>query len=864
MRKSLSIDKKALLLYSLSALIPLLLLVGCMYLQKIYPFGDDSLILIDASSQYINYLGYFRSVLTGENSLLYTFSKNLGGDMLSLAAYYMLSPFNLLFRLASTKTLPLVFTVIVLLKLSLCGFTFYYASSRLYGPKSVNLAFSTAYALMGYTVIYEWNIMWLDGVMILPLLFWGLYRLYRDRKIGLYAFCIAYALITSFYTGYMLCASSVIFFLALLVLHRETWRSRLKKCGIFAYASCIGGFASAVVWLPAVLTLGGNRLDASGNPLAFSLRFNPLDLAAKFTAGAANTMEIYDGLPQVFCGTLVLLLVFLLFLNKDIPLRTRLTVLGVTVVFLLSFCINTLDVIWHGFSPNRLFNYRYSFLFSFVLIMAAQYSLHVQPHPSVRQLLPAAAITGGLFLLALLRQPELAGTGSAVNFIVLTLILLLFCAKQLRGKLLPVMLALITILEMGANCFLSWDRMFEGTLKLNYMDYYYYVDFAEPAIHYAKAQEDGFFRMEKTFQKDQNDAMLFGYKGLSHFSSTEPTYVMNFMEKMGFRNYLDVWSAYFLGSTADVDTLLGVKYLISTMDQSAMKGYELLTTINDVSVYRNPNALPLAILADDAIQQVSMDSDDYFSLHNTIWSGITGQEIQILQKETNAVLSLTNLTDALQDDGTHLYTKTDPAQPASMRYEITISQSLPLYYYFTAPVDEQLVTIYLNGASDGTYFDPFRWNMAYSGTYSPGDTLVIELVPANDSFTFSEGYFYYEDLDALTMAADLVKDNPVSLENVSDSHLFGSFESDSEKTLFFTIPWDEGWHLILDGTEVPCEAVLDTFLSVSVAPGSHTFALYFLPVGMLPGAALAVLSCLMALGWLAVKKGLFSRDRFRK
>ncbi|MBP3683893.1 MAG: YfhO family protein [Oscillospiraceae bacterium] len=848
MQKRLSFHKQALVLYSASFLIPLCILTGCMYVLKIAPFGEDSLLLIDSSSQYVNYLGYFRSVLRGENDLLYTFSKNLGGDLLSLAAYYMLSPFNILFLLADTRTLPLFFTAIVLLKLSFSGLSYYYAASRLFGHKLTGLAFSTAYALMGYNMVYEWNIMWLDGIMILPLLFLGLYRLVSEKKIGSYAFCIAYALITSFYTGYMLCAASVLFLAALLTVFPVRGKDLLKTGGRFAYGSCVGGFAAAIVWLPTIMTLGGNRLNLSETSAPF-WKTDLLDFTAKFIPGAANTMEIYEGLPHVFCGTVVLVLVLLFFFNSKISRRIRLTGLAVIALFLASFCITPLDVAWHGFSPNRLFNFRYSFLFSFVLILIGQYSLESLDGITVRKMLLPVILLLSMAATALLRKPELAIPGCFITLAVLALLLFLPVLSRRSKAGTCILLTLIAIFELGINCGLTWDKMCQGTLKMNYRDFYYYIDYVEPAISAAKTQEDGLYRIEKTFFKDQNDPMLFGYNGLSHFSSTEKSYVMTFLEKMGMRNYFNVWSAYLTGSTADVDALLGVKYLLSNDDSAASKGYELISSPYGIGLYRNPNALPVAVLADNSLMDVSMDSKDYFALHNDIWSGLTGQAQSVLLEEPAVRVTLQNLTGSLQDDGTHLYTKTDPEQSASLRFEISISHELPLYCYFTAPVEEQSVTLLVNGESAGAYFDAFRWNMACTGTYAPGETLVVELSPNADSFSFDEGWFYYEDRAALAEAAEQVKQSPVTLNQASSSRLTGSFTADTAKTLFFTIPWDDGWHLTMDGEKVSFDTALGTFLAVSAAPGAHTFEMYFLPPGFTAGACLTAVSAIMAFAW---------------
>ena len=71
----------SLLLYVLSALIPCTLLLVSFALQGLLPFGDRTVMMFDASSQYVDFVGYLQRIFAGEENLLYSFSKNLGGEM---------------------------------------------------------------------------------------------------------------------------------------------------------------------------------------------------------------------------------------------------------------------------------------------------------------------------------------------------------------------------------------------------------------------------------------------------------------------------------------------------------------------------------------------------------------------------------------------------------------------------------------------------------------------------------------------------------------------------------------------------------------------------------------------------------------
>lgn len=850
MVRTTSAPKRALFYTILSAMIPLGLMVFSLYLLQITPFGDHTLVFLDAESQYIKFFAYFQSILRGENDLFYSFSKTMGGDILSLAAYYLLSPFNLLFGLFSLEQLPTAFTLVSVLKLSACGFTYYFAASRLYGHKATHLAFSTAYALIAYNTVFCWNIMWLDGVILLPLMSLGLTRLWQEGRWKLYAFTIFYGLLTNFYIGYMLCIASVLFCLVLMFLKACPIREKFRTFGTYAAASCIGGFAAAPVWLPAIFTLLSTR-SAESQALDFAHSYSLSGLPVKLVSGTLNWYEVVVGRPNIFCGTAVILLVGIFFLTRRTPFKVKTAVAVLLLVFVASFRIEALDVAWHGFSPNRSFNFRYSFLLSFLLIRIAHHTFQDPQNFRWSTILPSALVTASLFAYVLLRNTVLVPLGIVSNIAALligALVLLLWNQKQHR--LIPLLFVLCCVAEMGISLYLNWDFMVQGLGHLSAQDHAQTIRTSQPIFDRLREEDDSFYRIEQSYRSSQNDPMLFNYSGLSHFSSAEKPGVMTFLEKMGFKNCYDIWSYYNYGSTADADALLGVRYIMSPLALNAIKGYPLLDTVNGISIYENPNALPLAMLADPAIGNVSMAEADYFALHNQIWSGLTGKPTTVLHKEEAVNVTFENLHQTAP--GT--YQKTDEAAPASVRFVITVSREQPLYAYFTSRVDDQDVQVTVNGNDSGIYFNANRWDMFTLGTYTPGDTVTVELTLTKNELDFGEGYFYYEDLAALAQASAAIRQSPVQLRKDTGSHLSGSFTSDKNQLLLLTIPQDDGWHITLDGKTIEAEKVLDCLLAIPVTAGEHTFSLRFLPTGTTPARILFLSAVVCTALWIFLER----------
>lgn len=75
-------------------------------------------------------------------------------------------------------------SMIIVLKIALSGMTadlFFFKSKK---PGLHVLMISMAYALSSYMVGYCWNVMWLDAIMIFPIVVMGLERLIDKRTEG--------------------------------------------------------------------------------------------------------------------------------------------------------------------------------------------------------------------------------------------------------------------------------------------------------------------------------------------------------------------------------------------------------------------------------------------------------------------------------------------------------------------------------------------------------------------------------------------------------------------------------------------------------------------------------------------------------
>ena len=80
--------------YWLSFLLPVVILFGAYIVFQVWPFG--SVLSLDLNAQYVYYYDYMYDVFAGDESIWYSWSRNLSGEFMGIIGYYLASPFNLL------------------------------------------------------------------------------------------------------------------------------------------------------------------------------------------------------------------------------------------------------------------------------------------------------------------------------------------------------------------------------------------------------------------------------------------------------------------------------------------------------------------------------------------------------------------------------------------------------------------------------------------------------------------------------------------------------------------------------------------------------------------------------------------------
>ncbi len=810
-------------------IIPILLYLAVMLICKITPFGQRTLLVWDANGQYASYLTELRRMILGKADSFYTFHTVLGGGTIGLISYYLASPWNIIFIFFKETDLPLAYSLLVLLKIGLCGLTMMVFLRKVYGMRYQGLLFSATYALMGYVAVYSWCVMWMDGVAALPLILLGLRKISRQESPLLYILALAYSLFCNFYIGFMLCLFSVLYFIWLVLENRET----LRASGSFIVSSLLSAGLAAVMLIPAYVSITGGYSVFSLDDASLSRLNSLFSVLLKLYTGAVSFEQMRYGQPNIYIGIPVLLFAIGFFLNPAVPLRKRLNGVFLPGLLLISFIVKPLYLVWHGFDFPNCFPARFSFLFCFLMIDLAAQGYLAMPRPVT--LVYRRRVIG--LCLGILAFTMLAFKTDLENYLTFetvaldvavvvatTLLLIRFSADRYRRSVCAVLCAM-QMMGLSINAYMGYHRM-DSVADMTTSQYAANITDQSDVLQHiltSDSQSEGLYRIEKNYHFSENESMTLNYPGLSHYSSATDTSVMQFADQIGlYHSYLRV--IYGSGTTPVLDSLLGVRYLLFDPKMAIEKlptEYTPLWTEDSITVYRNPFALPLALMA-PVTDGVTLDADQPFQSQNAILSDLTGQAIQAFSPVE------AKFTD---DEDGFIYADI----PVKKGERVYMLSSGSYYYLNDLPGQDQQRfqgCVLLPISQSDTVYHLKMW----SGT---------GIKPQFATFS----------MDELKRAYQQLATRGVAVTSDTASHLTLNVTADDvNRQLLLTVPYNKGWSVWVDGVKQTTTSRYKALLAVDVSPGSHRIALKYLPVGLIPGAMISAASMIFIAVWLIVRR----------
>ncbi|MCD8336178.1 MAG: YfhO family protein [Lachnospiraceae bacterium] len=827
-------------------------------LMGVWPFGDKTLLIIDSLHQYLPFYTVFHEKLVDSESFLYSFSGGFGYNFWSTYAYYLASPLNLLMAFIPTQNVCDFMDLMILLKIALCGGCFsWYLYKReeekralpgrfrrdggelppADGQGALPVVFGVMFGLSNFVIGYYFNLMWLDSIAMLPLIMYGIERIVKGGKGKFYCLALFYGLWCNYYIGFMLCLFACLYFLVRWIAQtgeygrnaektaasRSLARDLGKSCLTFAWHSLLAGGMAALVLIPAFMGLTASE----------SMESNTFPTVVKFYESLAELLENHMAFMEpvtisntqvglnVYCGVATVLLAILYLFDHEIRLRERLAHYGLCAFLLFSFACNIPNYIWHGFHQQNGLPNRFAFIYIAILLVMAYDALsHLKKFWLPELLFAVAAPVAFLIVRYLDPEQELEGYLFLISIGLLLFyfgfILIGRYANRLKPSVFRAALACVLFVECAANAVYGISENGSVTRSIYLADQTSY----QALMADLDEEEDSFYRSEVDRQRMRNVTMFVGGNSMVMFNSTMQSSVVDFCDALGIEARTNKNG--YLGVTKLMNDVFDIKYVATPSGISdTFYQFEKVDSDGELTLYENSNALSLGFMVDDAILEWDTSSGEPLDIQNSFVELATGHD---------AIYVLDRYIDMA--DG--------------QTYAIKIPENKQVYMC----IDTRVEKIELNTPEFSKTYSTYTDHLYVINSSEESD-LADFTVTLKDTQTTVRAEIYTCSNEAYQEVVDTLAESQLENLSVDSSHVTGDIDVKEEGTLLLTIPYDEGWTILVDGEETEFSCVGGALIGVHLTEGTHSIEMNYTPSGLWLGTGITLVSAALFLGTCA-------------
>ncbi|MCI8469203.1 MAG: YfhO family protein [Eggerthellaceae bacterium] len=828
--------------------LPVALLAAVSAWNGVYPFGPESFLVGDLRYQYVDFFTWFRAVLLGDDSLFYSTAQALGSNTWGLYSYYLASPFNLLLPLFDVDQITLFAWVITALKLGCVQLTMTLFLRRRFGlGRGTALALALAFTWSTWTATQLRNPLWLDALILLPLMALGAWALVREGRWRLLLGATTASVIVCWYTAYM----SILFVCLYAVFEcylrcvddpafgrRGVARTACRFAGVMLGALALAAF----MFVPTVLAMTGDVSgqivgeDVGADMLAKAVKVGVALLVMILVVSAATAAMVAwthhpsrrrMRVPMMIALALFSLVVLLILVETD--------VLPVTC---------TLIQLLSGFVPELWVQEKTPQLSagSAVLVLVLVFLVSHRTNP--RERIAAAVLL--LILLASVwmtvlycvwcgfRAPN--GFYSRIGFFVaFTLVWMAARAVQAgclgrlaegatRRRVLSGALGVLVAGELLVCAHLAWTQLYGGYPQ-DYQEAY--AADSRAGWDDLRALDGGEYRVAKTYTRALsaalNEGLAAGYMDLSSYSSAHDGAAVRFLNSVGYSQE-GQFSVRYSEPIIAMDALLGVKYVWTTEEPAGYEPTGLASPFTGARLWRNPYALPLGygVVPSAAGFDFSDDQGDPFTRQNAFASALAGREVG-------------------------LYRPCEAREVAEGTWEVQVPAGCIGYAYVEALPKAGECLVSVDGGAPVAQNARFQQSLhALGGVAEEPATASVSVTCDRDGLVGAPGLpegaqliFAALDLDALAGLVGQLGAAPLEVSSFSGAGVAGTCDGGAEGGLVLvTVPADPGWEVRVDGAAVdPVDIAAGALTGVPVGPGASEIEMSYRTPGLAAGCA---------------------------
>lgn len=821
--------------------------ISIIVIQKAYPFGSRSFLTYDAYTQYKNMFHMLFTWLSGKQHGTFLWNMGMGIDAYQEALYYCLSPFNVIVLAMGEKRLELSIVILLIVKSACIPVTalyFFRHTNRnridngypAWLISFIQITCSLAYGLCGYVLAYGHNIMWLDGLIMLPLIAVSIERLSSGKRIWQYVALLAITIVCNFYFAFYICIFALIYFI---LENRASWREFWKKSVIFAVASLIAAMLSGVVLVPAAYVVMNAVPSVRSISIPGTIQWGQIGeyISSFYSLKEIRCVELFSN--NSFCGSLAILLLMLFMTSKAVDIKTRVKFIIAIGVLVLALNYLPLNYAFHGFTMTHGLGNRFAFILTFLLVTAAYMVIMNMDSLKTKNVVISIIITIAIFVVSILDNRDMSTPLGYVIFLmssVLVVVMLIFWRRN-SVKLVTVitMMCVIWCAELFGNALFTMADKYEDELLADSIQLDKWAD------DYDELQVDDAER--KTAMISENYAP---YTQTNWYSSMANGDVIRAFASIGLSHFDNV--EYLYEGTTPLTTLMyNVRYVLS-QDSGMYSGYSVEKSNDACNVYRADELAGMGFVLDDDIADWQAEDVALANQNDFIRKGCGVEADAFTELDmSDWTVSYYNQDVLAEDVGYCRYRTTNVFVPM-MKYEFDAESDIDLYVY-SKDVRNHYIEVVVDGSevvSNASYSTEM---VSHIGEVSKGQHVKITVGSETSFKTGNVGEkwlkVYSFNSEVFDDAKSVIQENTLNECRIENGYFTGKVNTDKDGILYIAYPYNDGFTIYMDGEKVDKLRLGTGNMGVKISKGSHSIEIRYRTPGLHWGVLVSIIGIIL-------------------
>ena len=841
-------------LYAIPGLITCAVIVFIYVFKGIWPFGANRIDYFDNMQQVAPLYAHLWDWMHGKASLWFDWYTGFGTNVsMSISAFSMLSPFNLLLYLFPRTLILESISILTLVKMIFMAVAMYAYINKKYNNLSYNMkvAFSLMYTFCGYTVLYgSCFTPWMDIVALFPLLMLAYENMMQTGKKLFYIIMVAIVFIINYYLGAM---SLVYIFLisgayVLLMSKKEKIKEHAWNLGIGTVA---GLGLSCFVLVPVMMQLSGSQRGGSGQGIVS--QYIGWIKSAIISDGQMAAFQRWMMLYGMAFAAAVIIMGLKKFKEEKNTIRYMISLL---LISLLPIVVEGINLMWHFGSYNG-YTLRNGYIVAFTLITVAAYfaqrmfeEVTADKKQLVKQLVifvVAAAVYAVIYNIIPSNDIILA---AFILFIAIFIAAFIFYNKKLKkdgiGFDFNTIIAIVAIeVFIGAYSLIGPPKFYE-------YEPYQYGDYVQSANEVKDSLDIEESVTERIVNPDislnANYPLILRRSAMSSFTAALQSDTQSYSKKFGYSKYflwlLDSGGTVFTNSLFHVTQAVNVNELDSQM-------YTAVRSDGDYTLYDANYKLPFAMSVNKNITRQDF-SGNWEDLHNIFYKALTNDTQDIVngmsytKKESSVIREYNVRADGKQAVYINIVDVNNRNTDANASWLIS---SMHIYVN-----GEAVLVPTLGDVKNTAYFTDYNNNLVYLGTFE-NENFTIR-VEYDDPWYLkvSEVSFAGLDMDKMQSLVDKHADDYCETSYTSDSLTVKLNGSGVNNMALIPVVYSDNWNVKVNGKKVKAKSVCGLFTGVDIHAGENVIEMTFEPKGKKAGMLISLATLIMMIASALILK----------